>query len=636
MFLLLLLFLFNLICGFGVAYRVSRMEWGFALTYAVGFLVGIISVYLTKDIYQSAKLSTLLLGCGSVFFAWNLRTLRWYEAKKIQDLIRQHSAFFVFLFIYVPFVLLWQKAYVEIPADPVGVHLFRIADWLRYKFIEFGLPNNSVRDSSLYLGYLIASQPFALMKDNISAAIEWVSLWHSFLFCGGIYLTAFFFFKDSLKAVCAVVLAQLTLGISVYSYLRYYPFAPGMLNMMLVLGCLTILAQHKNTLTREWKPWLFLLTAFAICFFTHKQEGLFILTQILFTFLFASFRITNPIYYRSSRWVFIGLFLLGTGSLLLLAYKGYVHQFGLEASEEFLSLGQIGQMTIMMANPFTSNRVTQSFGGGLVTIFLFNFLGHFWRYRKMGLETWLQDSRTFYFYLSLVPILIVFFPPFATAYFFLFYNEVFYRIIYSSFYFFPFIDIFFDWKTKKYFPAACLIAIIAISTSNYSRLPHFFYHSNAKDSYAAWTTVYETIKGLPMRREQDSYCKETCPDPEIYTDPITAHSMPILSGRLSTTCYYWRCYMVPTHWAVHHSAKALWEELYRLEYAVINLSPNFTKSRFAAHWPEDIRDLKRYYDPKILEWMQLFETKNLVEKIYDHESVYIYRILSKEKSAGDL
>ncbi|MBO67039.1 MAG: hypothetical protein CL398_01890 [Acidiferrobacteraceae bacterium] len=93
--------------------------------------------------------------------------------------------------------------------------------------------------------------------------------------------------KNAIFSLLGVFLTAILFGTSVFSYLRYYTFAPGYIAyLMFLLGALvaTDLQFNRNRLKASGSSLLILLSCFFVTVHFHKQEALFLLLFIVYSF----------------------------------------------------------------------------------------------------------------------------------------------------------------------------------------------------------------------------------------------------------------------------------------------------------------------------------------------------------------
>ncbi len=569
---------------------------------------------LTKAAYSSTALLALVAGLA-IWFSWKSTTTL---------LLKQHNALWVYMAFYVP-LLFWQGAYLEIPADPIGVHLFRIGEWLRDSYIPFGVENNGPFSSTLYYGYLFNSAALALGPMPRHQGIEVLNFFNSLILAVAFYNTSYYFLKSSSKAVASLILAQLVMGISCYSYFRYYTFAPTLFNMVLFLDALVVLHSLRET-QHPIRAWGFLAAAFAASWFTHKQEALMLFSATTVTCFYLSIPSVGSRSPRFFRRLGGALFLGAALGTLTGVWLGKIEIPSGKLLQDYLVLGKIQGLSIMMANPRSWHiRTTLN-----LSLLMCCAVVAVWAVRALnqnGWETWIRQRTTYLALLCAFPFLAAFFPPLSTFYSLFFYHLVFYRLLYFSFVFIlvPLaLSELYPKQKRRWLPIWGL-ALAAISYNCFwgkdSRGQHFMSRSRLDETYLPSLDVYEEIAALKLSKSTRNAGGIT-----LYTDPVTAYPMVFLTGITTQTCYNWRCDFPGTSGQVEHSKESLKFYLGTVDYFLFNSSPSYSKSRFAGHWGTRVRDIEPYYDPQAPKWIGELVNEKLLSLVFQKGDFSLYKV----------
>ena len=241
------------------------------------------------------------------------------------------SALFVIYFINF-------GVYTEIPSD-YWQHVARVqANILKSEASDLLGNNGSLRD--LVSGESPFYQLIALLASSLN--INAIEISHgTSLFCGVCFLATVYFFSFDLArgtfksispriavALISTVVTLLWLGTASFSYVRYYAFAPSIVNMILYFSALSIFLDHLQRRTELLPSTLFLIPLFLTMVLIHTQEALFftlMVTGLSFVVLFRSIfspnspgysKLAIPAMWASGSLLFwIGLVVLAIGYL---------------------------------------------------------------------------------------------------------------------------------------------------------------------------------------------------------------------------------------------------------------------------------------------------------------------------------
>jgi len=273
--------------------RQHRFLLSFALSYV--FLIIILSAL------QFAKLSTacfapFVLGGSIVFGALGLARFAWMRyCRKGRGHFRRSGSFRFRPGILVPFAavmgllwvyLWWAGPYLEIPADAWN-HVWRFRDaTAQINAGQFGDTPASPYGAFVRQGnawYLILAYLMRWSGISIPRVLTPLSVMTVSTFCAGIFFCALAIFrpfrvsiwKKGWMAAGATLFCAVTMGASVFAYIRYYALAPSILNYLLFLSA-TLIALDWLNARKWWTNATWLIPALMLTMnIVHSQEVLF-------------------------------------------------------------------------------------------------------------------------------------------------------------------------------------------------------------------------------------------------------------------------------------------------------------------------------------------------------------------------
>ncbi len=185
--------------------------------------------------------------------------------------------------------LAWAGPYLEIPADGwyhIGEINDRIDELIDDDIGSFNSMGEAVGADARYW-YTIVAYLVHLSGKSFEAAVEQLALANSLLFSAAVYSFALFLFGAVISsplrrhavAALSVFFFFTQFGIGVFSYLRYYTFAPAFLNYVVYLAaisCLLSLLGRERLEGRLFATFAFLGVLSAML---HVQEAMFVLVM---------------------------------------------------------------------------------------------------------------------------------------------------------------------------------------------------------------------------------------------------------------------------------------------------------------------------------------------------------------------
>lgn len=180
--------------------------------------------------------------------------------------------------------------YSEIPSD-YWQHVSRVqanilktesADLLPHGLSFFHL----IRDANPF--YQILALLASALELNAIQLSDSASLFFSLCFLATIYLFTYYLAQDCFEsnfqrisvATISTITTFLWLGTASFSYIRYYGFAPSIVNMALLFCALRIFMDHLKGQDRHISNILFLPVLFCTMVLIHTQEALFLILLI--------------------------------------------------------------------------------------------------------------------------------------------------------------------------------------------------------------------------------------------------------------------------------------------------------------------------------------------------------------------
>ncbi|MBF0236857.1 MAG: hypothetical protein HQM12_04065 [SAR324 cluster bacterium] len=549
--------------------------------------------------------------------------LFWWGYREINFLkiARQHIPFMVLLLAIFLYQYLYQGAYLELPADVYGVHLYRIGDLLNEgRFVDF---SKSLSANTMFYPYLIHATLIRYAPYELMTALNESSAVFTMLLIISVYAMVFFFTRHSIISTLAVVLSCLTWGVDIYSFYRYYTFAPAFFCMTLVFDGLVLSWLYFQKLPINWWSALIrfgsILFLFLIAsFFSHKQEALFL--GILFCFATLFFCLSR---YRDKTltwWTGIhgGIVLLTITIMAVLAPR-HVPDVN---NSIFYDWGQwfgVRWVSANLLNQADLNIVSVS----MWFLVLYSLV-------SLCLLRGLPQKRYLYFYwFSWIPLLLIAVPPTATLFATLLDDRLYNRLFYmSTLYGSSAVLIVHGYKIlcplkstsiKQIAVGLFLLMPIfyySMKISMNGKGTHFFKRMEPAHNHVQWQPVYDFLKAQPKHAHM------------VLTDGITEYPLLITSGFYSNDCNgsIGRCYFPDPKW---RSVTIPNQLAHQYDYIVINRGKDFQSSGFEKHWDSKlfvshVRNTSQYYPPNTEQELTLLETHGTIKKVFQWENIGVY------------
>ncbi len=558
-----------------------------------------------------------LRGVGFVVLSGTVLTAIFFRRSLLKDLgglgpqLRYHLPFIFYLIPYGAY-LFFQGAYLEVPSDAVGVHLFRIGDWLRCPTIGTYGGRHSLLASTSYWGYLSDAIAVSLGSASRTAAVESLFWCKSLLLSWAVYLAAYRFTQSRHWGLAGLFVFQISSGIQVYSYFRHYTFAPGFLNTLFVLDGAWLLFRMR---ANPWRVvyWLVAGVYFCVAALFHKQEALFLGIFALGTLALH----TRRVFYGALASI-VGLIVWGVLSGRWI--QGLEH-----LRSEYVFLGSWGPVKFLVGNPFSYR--LGSLVQGPQWVFLSATAALFWWCkREKGFRDTVGQPWGFAFWLSLGVYACCFFPPFATMLSFFFYDAVFYRLIYASL-----VVLIFPWSTLQLWRrgqagtkvlvwGAWVVILWMLFFGRYDRGRDFFRPAVPAEGIAFFSPFLDTVAPLIPRD-----CGAPEPKPALFTDPITAYPLNYLYGIYTPTCYLWSCEFPGNHWEPPVTQEGFDHLVGEFRYFLINHSSQYLPAPEGGHWGVRIRDVRQYYSPAFLDLIEHAVRVGRLKIVQSNSEMVLYR-----------
>ena len=210
--------------------------------------------------------SLRLLLCWSTYRSW-LTSVRNFANVK-----------FLFSLVFIGLIIIW-KPYTEIPAD-----FWQHLEYIRSarNAIEMG---QAVPDFNLW--YVVQGWIWYLSNASVNNYIQWTWLFNALVFSIGCFVVAKSLFQSvevdsktlEIGSAIATVGMLLMFGVGVFSYFRYYTFAPGFFSYILYLfslSCLYTFTQKEHSTINRVRSAVLVPVLGVVVYLIHRQEALFI------------------------------------------------------------------------------------------------------------------------------------------------------------------------------------------------------------------------------------------------------------------------------------------------------------------------------------------------------------------------
>ena len=544
----------------------------------------------------------------------------------------------------------WWGPYTEIPAD-IWNHLESIR--FARKTVEAGV---GIPDLNVW--YVIQAWLWLSSATTFDEYLRWTGVFNALVFTGGCYFAS----REILERVkgsagknlilisstVSTVAMLLFFGMGIFSYFRYYLFAPGYFAYVLYLFILALLASFKVDRRSQKKSIATLGIAVAVgilAYVIHKQEALFILVStvcvVVFSFVDSSFLrsrtlfiestggINSPL--RSARDTYrcLAVFFLIGAVISVLLGAAVEFPYGAVKHRDLFDLGRVVPELSGLKLMKASSQFIQSFGllGALVVL-------------GTLVPRAVQSAPTVLFLPALVAVFIVFNPIVVEVFLSLGSQEVVWRFGYMA----PWpilLGFLFLWAEKLSGSAQIYARLILLAPL----VGCIFMFSSGLSTN--WNFVNELFKSTTLQRTPSKNSHEYLSDliyelgqnpqvpakSHVITDPVTGY---ILSS------------------STNHSHRR--QKFHAVDFVEYNL-PGYSDRTFedfqgwllvvnrrngqrsqtgeiSGHWDSDILNFKRYYSPSFLEFVKQYtetessdNSKKRFRELWRKDDIAIYLII---------
>ncbi len=531
--------------------------------------------------------------------------------------------------------------YLELPADNLW-HLLVVGNkWEQLVEGKWDIGTSTFGSLLLSRSYYWHNfYAFAAWLTGVSLPSTYNIVWvvNGTFLALGVYSFATYLFEQSFKnifsmqiaALLATVFFILHTGTSVFSYIRYYVFAPAGLGLLNYFSAITLFMQVINSSTLRLKDLTLAALLLIVATMWHSQEGLFIIVMAVGLLVMRTRRVFQSdwnkfgsirLFWSAHIWLF---------SLLILTVLGYLSVHG------YLYMHKIRN------NPLVYGKMIDA---GLILPFLKNLyiLNPFDQFYKVltiwGVTVyvaWHLGRRYFrqqeYLMVGMwLPLFTVFNPIFTDLFLRLSYPEMLWRLGFLIP--LPFVAAYLSvvlfqearecgtsfwmvsaWKWSLWGGFIILLVILLgpihsrFIDSSYSKYP-MLSKVNPKADYHQWSDVLQQL---------DRY-----PGVEVLTDQITGYLVNAHTHAHYRGHKFLGLYVLSTR---NRSYKAADLQPFAGGLLLINLRDGSASEigRIGRHWPENVRKMQQWYSPAFLQLLD--RCPDTFTLIWQAEKVSLYRI----------
>lgn len=518
--------------------------------------------------------------------------------------------------------------YLEVPADGWW-HLAKINDLLDVmgRSPRGSSPWDDLWHTPNLYGYFLPSLAAWLSGLGVVDVLESLNVLNTILFCGAVYTFALYIFEgpglgSRPRVWCAVITVLLFVaqfGVNVFSFVRYYVYAPGFMNYLLYLATAALVVEfYRRGSWRVGLPVLGFLSLAA--YLVHKQEFLFVvlMASFLVAVEFFKSRHHHSACNRGTAAALLSVVLAGWAVLWVVSYTRFSRANPL-AYDTILPLERLLPFfkNLYVADPtFQFYEVIGVWG---VVVYLLFFLALL---RKENMSGFLVAG-------MLTPFLTIFNPFFVDLFLRHNYPDVIWRICYMIP--LPFAGAWFFTRAihrlvfepsrpmrRRITDAAVTVALVVflfpITTtffeSKYSRL-YTVVPAGPGVDFGQWQDMFMFLRGIE---------KET-----VITDQVTGYLVNAL------TPHYYRGHKFYGFGAPKIRRKNYNERTFsRYTGALVIVNQRdgglSRTGKLSGHWPENILKLSSFYPRDFLTHIE--NNPHKYKKIWDQQDIQVYEIQS--------
>ena len=642
---------------FCLGIRNVKFFWSLFLSYL--FLV--IHLYLFRLCGFSVELFWVLYiaeAAALIFIAVGTRIRLSKDKLKIPELPRFEIRFLVgrasikglMLISILTGIYYWWGPYTEIPAD-IWNHLESIR--FARKKIEAG-----VAVPNLNVWYVTQAWIWLSSATTFDEYMRWTGVFNAIVFTGGCYCASREILERAnssagkslilISSTVSTVAMLLLFGMGIFSYFRYYLFAPGYFAYVLYLFILALLTSYefeRGSLKRSIATVGAAVAVGILVYVVHKQEALFILIAtlsiVVFSFAYSSLLKTRSLGIESidgnssllramphTYLCLVVLFSLGTAVSLLLG-AAFEFDRGAVNHRDLFDLGRVvPELSGFKVMKFSS-QFSQSFGllGALVVL-------------GTLLPRVVQSAPTALFLPALAAVFIVFNPIVIELFLLFSSQEVIWRFGYMAPW--PILLGFLFLRSEKlpnslrsYARLILVSPLLGCALILSSNLPPNWHFVNQ------WFKT-TTLQRTPSKNSHEflfDLINELGQNPQIprnshvITDPVTGY---ILSSSTSHSHRRQKFHAVDfVEYNLPGYSDRTFED-FRGWLLVVNRR-NGERSQtgeISGHWAFDVLNFKKYYSPSFLEFVKRYtetasadNSKKRFKELWRKNDIAIYLII---------
>ena len=606
--------------GFGP----GRLVFVFACSYIYFALLAAFSKWLHLPVSTFLIIYALVL---CLLVGLSLRINR--QPKDPFNELHWLSGLLIVIFSYFLYRYL-AGAYTEVPAD-----LLRHLEFARVQFnaIDDGFlgPQRDIakllsQQGGIWYSYYALITSFTGLEFD--RTLPWATLANSLIFLTSVYSFAWYMFSyftlSNTSRLVAALLATLFLashlGLSVFAYIRYYSFAPTMLNMVIYFAAIIALLELLKWQARRIEYFLFTGFALLASILIHSQEALFILViGGLMLSWFALYPVgrnpapvmklprANVMVYR----ILLVLFALGFFALVVWAYTSKSRPD--LAFNKILQLSQQGPVLnrILFLNPAHQGiQVITLWGLFVYLLFVINwrkFVGHPYLFCGM-----------------LVPVVTAFNPVFVDWFLRLDGVHTLWRMLYIvPLHFVAALLVVFlaasarrsvtIWrKGLSYLSIGILFALLLPLNGINSNSRQTLSRVDVEDSYVYWQDLIDYLNRAQKERVS------------ILTDPVTAYLIKGLTRHPTYQFKFFNSKLHPFNFDDYSEAPL---KKYAGWLLIVNdRSGGYSDTGNSSnHWPADVLNTSQFYTLPLREHIES-NPDNRFEEIWAQDKIRVYKI----------